>query len=41
LIWAGYEWNYVPTNIGFTPERLWDWHDPQVLAGLRHWRGIE
>jgi len=37
---AGSRWNYVPNNIDRHPERLWDWHDPQVLARLRRWRGL-
>ncbi len=27
-------WNSVPENIDKTPERLWDWREPQFLAGL-------
>jgi hypothetical protein len=27
-------WNHVPRSVDDHPERLWDWHDPQVLAGV-------
>lgn len=37
---AGSRWNYIPNNIDRHPERLWDWHDPQFLAGFRDWRGL-
>ena len=28
-------WNVVPENIDGHPERVWNWRDPQVLAGVR------
>jgi hypothetical protein len=27
-------WNTVPVNVDVAPERLWNWGDPQALAGL-------
>jgi hypothetical protein len=29
------EWNSKPTNIDDAPQRLWDWHDPQIWRTLR------
>ena len=31
---ATWEWNARPLNIDQHPERLWDWRQPQFLAGL-------
>ena len=33
--WEVVDWNSAPVNIDLAPERLWDWHDPQFLRGLR------
>jgi hypothetical protein len=33
--WNGYNWNATP-SIDATPERLWDWTDPQWWSVLRH-----
>ncbi len=38
---SGIRWNILPADVDANPARLWDWHDPQVLTGLRHWRGLE
>jgi hypothetical protein len=27
-------WNTLPINVDDRPSRLWDWHDPQMLAGI-------
>jgi hypothetical protein len=29
-----WKWNIYPENVDNRPSRLWDWHDPQLLAGL-------
>jgi hypothetical protein len=31
---ATWKWNTLPLNIDQHPERLWDWRQPQFLAGL-------
>jgi hypothetical protein len=33
-VWATYEWNTRPVDVGAAPARLWDWSDPQFLRGL-------
>jgi hypothetical protein len=33
---ATWAWNMRPSNIDQHPERLWDWRQPQSLAGLFH-----
>ena len=29
-----WQWNSSPTTIDADPSRVWDWHEPQMLAGL-------
>ncbi len=36
---AVYQWNVSPANVDQYPERVWDWRDPQFLAGLTGSRG--
>lgn len=31
---AVHVWSVTPNNIDQHPERVWDWHDPQFLAGI-------
>ena len=31
---ATWEWNKTPDDVSLHPERVWDWWDPQPLAGL-------
>jgi hypothetical protein len=31
---ATHRWNDLPVSVDVQPERVWDWHDPQFLAGL-------
>ncbi len=33
--WACYEWSTVPVEINDSQYRLWDWHDPAFLRGIR------
>ena len=30
-----YGWDIIPVNVDFRPQRLWDWHDPQILRTLQ------
>ena len=30
---ATWEWNKTPADVSLHPERVWDWRDPQLLAG--------
>ena len=30
---ATWEWNKIPADVSLHPERVWDWRDPQLLAG--------
>jgi len=30
-------WNASPTNVDEHPERVWDWHDMQILRGVAWW----
>jgi hypothetical protein len=34
LSWQTWYWNSVPDNINTNPHRLWDWRQPQFMAGL-------
>jgi hypothetical protein len=34
ISWATWQWNAQPLHIDRHPERLWDWRQPQFLAGL-------
>lgn len=31
---ATWEWNKTPSDVSLHPERVWNWRDPQPLAGL-------
>jgi hypothetical protein len=31
---ATVRWNMLPTNVDIEPSRLWDWSQPQWLAGV-------
>jgi hypothetical protein len=35
VCWPCIQWNTVPTNIGLSQHRLWDWTDPPFLRGFR------
>jgi hypothetical protein len=30
---APHSWSFQPSNIDLHPERLWEWHDMQILRG--------
>lgn len=32
---AVHDWNGTPTDVNLNTSRVWDWHDPQFLRGLR------
>lgn len=34
LSWDTVLWNYFPIDVDRRPQRLWDWRDPQMLAGV-------
>jgi len=34
LSWDTVIWNYVPIDVDRRPQRLWDWRDAQMLAGM-------
>jgi hypothetical protein len=34
LVFDAYLWNHVPRSVDVHPERVWDWRDPQFLAGV-------
>ena len=33
--WACVSWDSTPNRLDDHPERIWDWHDPPFLRGLR------
>lgn len=36
------DWDYIPNNINVHPERLWDWHDMQIVRAIRAgWHGTD
>jgi hypothetical protein len=35
LSWDTVLWNYYPVDVDRRPARLWDWSEPQMLAGAR------
>jgi len=37
LFQSTYEWNAGPPDVGVAFERVWDWKDPQFLAGIKEY----
>jgi hypothetical protein len=35
LVSASLLWNHLPRSVDEHPERIWDWRDPQFLAGVK------
>jgi hypothetical protein len=33
MSWDTVLWNYFPVDVDRRPQRLWDWSQPQLLAG--------
>lgn len=34
MFWPVWEWNNTPVSVDRSPERVWDWGDPQFLRGF-------
>lgn len=34
MFWPVWEWNNTPISVDQSPERVWDWRDPQFLRGF-------